>query len=322
MADFAMDYDQLYAMQRGLHLLADRADSGGGDGVYEEVGNATLAENEALFGSYDLAYEFALFYGKSKARIDDGKDKLRQFGDMFSGVADGLFQQDALLASGAASSAGQAMIDRWEGEREAYEEWAENKEAWDSFLEEIGAAEYFAENPDADINEVCAADDAPGWCAEWENAEDPPRPPGEEPPKPPEHPPSHLEFSDGEGGTTDIVLSYDDDYNIMKEETTVTTQDGETLTTTVEYASEPHIVEGDDGTSYDTRDYTVTTTLPDGSTTVEDVVIDDTDGSGTRTVTSTYTEDGEQKTETTEFTRSGPFECWDEAGNDDDGCPA
>jgi hypothetical protein len=316
MPDFAMDYDKLYAMQRGLHLLADRSDSGGGTGVYEEVGNASLSENETLFGSYDVAYQFSLFYGKSKIRIDDGKDKLEQFGDQFKGVADGLFQQDAFLASGAATSAGSAMFDRWNAEREAYEQWTEDKEAWDAYLDEIGAADYFAEHPDADIAEVCAEDGGPEWCDAWRENDDPPIPPGPEPDKPSENPPSHIQFEDDDGGTTDIVLSYDDEYNIMKEEMTVTTGDGESITTVTDYETAPQIVEPEDGRSFDTRDYSVTTSS-EGWEIVEDITVDDSDGSGTRTVTETTTnEDGEQEVTTTEYTRTGPFEEWAEVGGE------
>jgi hypothetical protein len=52
---------------------------------------------------------------------------------------------------------------------------------------------------------------------------------------------------------------------------------------------------------------------------VEDITIDDSDGSGTRTVTETTTnEDGEKETTVTEFTRTGPFEDWDQVGGDDE----
>lgn len=316
MADFAMDYDRLYAMQRGLHTLAERADSGGGTGLYEEVGSASLTENETLFGSRSVAYQFSLFYRKSKLRIDDGKDKLKQFGDTFGSVADGLFQQDAFLASGAAATAGGAMFDRWNGEREVYEEWAQDKAAWETYLQEIGAAEYFEQNPDANIAQVCAGNDGPAWCETWRNDENPPLPPGPDPGKPSDLPPSRMQFTDDNGGSTNVVLSYDDDYNIMKEELTVTTGAGETITTVTAYDGPPQIVDPANGRSYDTRDFTVTTSS-EGWRIVEDVTVND-NGSATRTVTETTTnEDGEQEVTVTEYTRSGPFAAW-EGGEEDE----
>jgi hypothetical protein len=130
--------------------------------------------------------------------------------------------------------------------------WTEDKATWDAYLEEIGAAEYFAENPDADIAEVCAGDDGSEWYEKWREDGDPPIPPGPEPDKPSENPTSHIQFEDDDGGKTDIVLSYDDEYNIMKEEMTVTTGDGENITTITEYDSAPQIVDPEDGRSFDT----------------------------------------------------------------------
>jgi hypothetical protein len=306
-ADFAMDYDKLYAMQRGLHALAEKADTGGGTGVWEEVGSETLSANEELFGVYDVAYQFQIFYGKSKVRIKEGKDKLKQFGDMFGGVADALYEQDAQIATTAATTAANSLFDNWKQEKLAVEAWEERNDEWNAYLKEIGADEYFREHPDADIWEVCSvtAEDSPAFCETWRDdyGEDRPAPPGERPDGPDdEFPPSHIQFGDDDGGTTDVWLYYDEDYNVIEEKATVVTPDGEEFTITTEYDGPPDYSEPDEnGNSYDKRDYTVTTTGPDGTETVEEVKVND-DGSGTTSEsTSTFTnDDDEEETETTE----------------------
>lgn len=319
-----MDYDKLYAMQRGLHALVERADSAGGLGVWEEVGGGTATSNESLFGDYNLSYEFQVFYGLSRTRIDEGKDKLERFGDMFGGVADALLTQDAMIAGNASVMAGQTIFDRWLAEKEAVEDWERRDEAWNSYLEEIGAADYFAEHPDANIWEVCSATDAPDWCQTWRDdyGEDRPSPPGERPEDPPEHPPSRIRIGDEEGGTVEVELTYDEDHNIVGEKTTVDTGDGKSVTTTVEYEGPPDPSDPDNpDESFDRRDYTITTVNPDGSETVAEVVIND-DGSGTQTVTTTSTnDDGEEEVEVTEYTRAGPTGDdaeWVEVDGDDD----
>ncbi|WP_139238433.1 serine/arginine repetitive matrix protein 2 [Streptomyces aidingensis] len=320
MPDFAMDYDALYAMRDGLHGLADRAEDGGATGVFLEIGEQHSNDTLSVFGFRDLAQSFRFFYSRSRSRVEEGKDKLRRFGDMFGGVADGLFQQDAMIASGAAASVGKSYIDEWRAEWAEREAWEARKEEWDGFLAEIGATEYFQEHPDADPSEVCSAGDGrPDWCQAWEDHENKVAPPGAEPPVPDDHPPSRLRYEGEDGSSTEVVLSYDEDYNIMREETTITTAGGETFTSAIAYDGPPevHTVPHSDdpdhpGLSYDSRDYTVTSNGPDGSTAVEKVVIND-DGSGTRSITTTYPDgEGGEKTETTEYTRSGPFADWEE----------
>ncbi len=299
-ADFAMDYDKLYAMQRGLDALAEKADTGGGTGVWEEVGSETATSNESVFGNYGLAYEFQIFYGKSKVRIEDGKDKLKQFGNMFGGVADTLFQQDGQIAAIAAAQAANSLFDNWKAEKLAVEEWEEANDEWNAYLKEIGADEYFREHPDANIGEVCAvgAEDSPDWCQTWrDDYPDRPLPPGERPPEPEdEFPPSHIQYTDDSGTTTDVWLTYDEDYNVIEEKSTVVTADGEEFTITTEYDGPPDYSEPDEnGDSFDKRDYTVTTTAPDGTETVEEVEVKD-DGTGTTSEgTSEFTNDDDKR---------------------------
>ncbi|GAA3859266.1 hypothetical protein GCM10022227_16120 [Streptomyces sedi] len=309
MADLAMDYDKLYAMQRGLHALVERADTAGGIGAWQEIGDGTATSNESIFGNYELSYEFQVFYGLSKTRIDEGKDKLERFGDMFGGVADAMLQQDATLASNALVMAGQTLHDRWLGEKEAVENWEDRNDAWNSYLEEIGASDYFDEHPDADIWEVCSNPEAPEWCQAWKDdyGEDRPAPPGERPPDPEDDQPTHIWLEDEDGSSVKVWLEFDDDHNVIGEKTTVDTGNGQETTTTIEYDGAPDPSEpDDDGNTYDRRDYTITTINPDGSETVSEVTINE-DGSGSQTSTTTSTnDDGEEETEVTEYTRKGP----------------
>ncbi|UED86238.1 serine/arginine repetitive matrix protein 2 [Streptomyces profundus] len=312
MADFAMDYDKLYAMKRGLHDLADRADSAGGADAWQEIGDGTASSNQSIFGNYNLSYQFQVFYGLSKTRINDGKDKLKQFGDMFGGVADVLLEQDAGIAAGAMTMTGYSELDKWLGEREAYSDWEEKKETWDDYAEEIGAGDYFAEHPDADPAEVCSVDDPPGWCEQWQKDLGDGRPPwpGPEPDKPPEHPPNRVQITDEDGSSVDVYLTYDDEYNVTEEKTVIETSDGRTVTTTVEYEGPPDPSgPADDDDTFDRRDYTVTTIGPDGTESVAEYTIED-DGSGTQKVTTTTTDDdGDEEVTVTEYTRdpkSGP----------------
>ncbi|MDT0270065.1 hypothetical protein RM844_27675 [Streptomyces sp. DSM 44915] len=317
MVDYAMDYDKLYAMKRGLHTLADRAETAGGEDAWQEIGDGTATSNESIFGNYNLSYQFQIFYGLSKTRINDGKDKLKQFGDMFGGVADVLLERDASIAAGAVTMTGHSELDEWLGEREAYENWQEKKEAWDEYADRIGAGDYFDENPDADPWVDCypaeGEGEAPGWCEQWqEDLGDRPPFPGPEPDKPAEHPPSRIQITDDDGSTVDVYLSYDEDYNVTEEKTVIETPDGQTVTTTVEYDGPPDPSDPDNpDESFDRRDFTVTTISPDGTESVAEYTIED-DGSGTQTVTTTTTnDDGEEETEVTEYTR-------DKKNGDDD----
>ncbi|MFR9723404.1 serine/arginine repetitive matrix protein 2 [Streptomyces sp. MS19] len=322
MADFAMDYETLYALKKGMHDLADDAASGGDAEKFKEVGERSSSENTDLFGSSYLASQFATFYRYSKMRAEDGADRLREFGNTFEGVADVMYEQDAQIASSATASALAMQLNRWKSDRAAFEEWEADQAAWDAYLEEIGAADYFAEHPDADINEVCQEDGAPDWCETYMNDEDSPAPPGPKPPEPPENPPSHMEFKDENGNEVDVVIGYDEDFNIMKETSTVTLEDGTEYSTETVYDGPPEWVDPPDTDpenptpAYDTRDYTVTSTSPDGTVTVEKFTIAE-DGSGTNDITTTTTdEDGNETVETSQKTRSGPGADW--VGDEDE----
>ncbi|MEU6348467.1 serine/arginine repetitive matrix protein 2 [Streptomyces sp. NPDC047072] len=303
MADFSIDYGALHEVQQKMKDLADDADSGGATGVFKEVGEATSSERRALFGSSDLSYAFNLFYSRSTSRTKQAKDGLTDLADTFSGIADAFFNADAQLASAAGLMSGSIGLDDWKGDKAAYDEWQEDKSAWDAYLREIGAADYFAEHPDADIGQVCNADGAPGWCETWLNDDDSPSDPGPAPEKPSETPPTSYTYED-EQGKVEVTVELDDDYNVMKETSTITTPDGQSYSSVTTYDSAPQIVEPENGDPYDVRDYTMETTYGDGSTTTTKVVIDQ-DGSGTMTITDS---DGN----TTVSTRSGPDEDWSE----------
>ncbi|MFD5318706.1 hypothetical protein [Streptomyces sp. NPDC127098] len=281
MPDFLMDYEELYAMQRGMHSLADQAGDGGGSGKFAEMGNRSASENTAVFGSSYLATQFGVFFRMSKSRTEKATEKLRQFGDTFEGVATALFQQDSEIAAGAAAASARSEFNRWLDEKERHDNWVEANETWNEYLESIGAADYFDEHPDAVMGEVCAADDRPSFCDQWEQDLDdgkaPQQPSPEEPPVPGEKPPSIMEFTNADGSTTEVTLEYDDEtYEITSETSVTTLPDGETFTQTTEF-------------TYD----------DDGNVTSESVTVNLPDDSETKTVTDyTYDENGEVVTET------------------------
>jgi hypothetical protein len=339
MPDFAMDYEELYAMQRGMHTLADQAGDGGGSGKFAELGNRSASENTAIFGSSDLAIAFGVFFRMSKSRTEKATEKLRQFGDTFEGVAQALFQQDAQIASGAVAAAARAEFNRWRAAVERHENWEQATATWNDYLESIGADGYFRDHPGAQMGEVCAQDDRPGFCDRWEqdlDAGTAPQQPGPEPPVPSENPPSRMRFTGPDGSTTEIALSYNEDHQVVSESTTTTLPDGETFTQVTDYTYGDNgdvvtetvkvkLPDGGEMTSvttyegtrnealnFDDRDYTTTTTGPDGSTTVEKVTIND-DGSGTKVTTVTEVgEDGNEEVTTTTQTRTGPRAPWED----------
>ncbi|MDH6554028.1 hypothetical protein M2160_008125 [Streptomyces sp. SAI-117] len=309
MPDFSIDYGALHNVQAQMRDLADAADSGGATGVFKEVGEATGSERKALFGSSDLSYAFNLFYTRSSSRTQQAKDGLTELADTFSGVADAFFNADAQLSSAAGLMSGSIGLDEWKNDKEAYESWQNDKAAWDAYLQDIGASDYFAEHPDADIGTVCNADDAPGWCETWINDDDAPTDPGAPPDKPADDPPTSYTYED-EQGKVDVTVELDDDYNVMKETSTITTPDGQSYTSVTTYDSAPQVIQPANGDSFDVRDYTMETTYADGSKTTTQVVIDE-DGSGTMTTTDA---DGN----TTVSTRPGPYDDWSEPEEDEE----
>ncbi|TDC68807.1 hypothetical protein [Streptomyces hainanensis] len=275
MPDFLMDYEELYAMQRGMHSLADQAGDGGGSGKFAELGNRTASENTAVFGSSYLSSQFSVFFRMSKQRTEKATEKLRQFGDTFEGVAQALFQQDSEIAAGAAAASAKSEFNRWLDEKERHENWVEATEEWNEYLESIGASDYFEEHPDAVMGEVCAEDDRPDFCEQWENDLDenkaPQQPSPDEPPVPDENPPSRMKFTNADGSTTEVTLSYNEDFEITSETSTTTLPDGEEITQTTDY-------------TYD----------DDGNVSQETVTVELPDESETKTVTDyTYDADGE-----------------------------
>lgn len=308
MADFSIDYSALHTVSDKMHTLADTASSGGGTGVFKEMGEAGSSANRDTFGSANLSRAFDVFYRYSSSRTQDAEEGLNELADTFESVADTFFDADAELASSAGLMGTSMGLDEWKDQKETYEQWESDKATWDAYLEEIGASEYFEEHPDAEIGEVCSADGAPDWCDTWLEDDDAPDDPGEAPEKPSDEPPTTYSYED-ESGKVDVTLELDEDYNVMKETSTITTASGQSYTSVTEYQTAPQEITLENGETFDARDYTMTTTYADGSESVTTVVINE-DGSGTMT-----TDDGE---ETTAYTRSAPDADWVETEGDDE----
>jgi hypothetical protein len=303
-ADFSIDYSALHTVQKKMHDLADQADSGGATGAFKEVGEDTSSERRAVFGDSGLSSAFNLFYRRSSSRTKQAKDGLGQLADVFSSVANTFFDADAQLSSAAGLMGSSIGLDEWKNDTAAYEAWQEDKTAWDAYLDKIGAGEYFDQHPDADIGEVCRADGAPSWCETWQNDEDAPDPPGPAPEKPSADPPTEYTYED-EHGTVEVKVELNDQHDVMKETSTITTPDGQSYTSVTTYDSAPKIIDPEgNGTkdAFDARDYTMVTTYADGSKTTSVFAISD-DGSGTMTST-------DQDGKVTVSTRSGPDAEW------------
>lgn len=308
-SDFAIDYGMLHEVQSKLRDMASQAGAGAGEGSYQSLGDAKSSERRRILGNANLSAEFNYFYSFSKRRQGKAKDGLNELADLFKSVSDVFFDADSQI-SGSAGVMGKSIgLEDWKNKKEAYDDWVQDKKEWDDFLKSIGASDYFEKNPDASIRMVCTADDAPGWCQGWLNADDPPLKPGDAPPKPPDTPPTHY-HSETTTGSVDVDLVLDKDNNVITETSTVKTN-GQTFTTSTTYEQgAPKMVDPPgDGKPYDTRDYTVTTTGGDGKTSTSTVVIND-DGSGTMKVV--------QDDETTQYTRSGPTAEWEEVVEEED----
>ncbi|CAL9427683.1 hypothetical protein [Streptomyces sp. enrichment culture] len=341
---FAVSYETLYELKRQMHRLADDAESGGGGGVFEELGKQSSSDNKEVFGSQYVASKFGLFYRLSAKRVKDGADGLRRFGNTFEGFAHVAFEQDGVIASSATTSATSMQLNRWKSEKAAHDEWEQKNDAWNAYVEKIGAADYLREHPDTDIDTACQAEGPgrPAWCDTYRQdmsddiyevdgiSDRVPPQPGKEPDEPADEPPHSATIKDGRGNVISTNVTYDDDYNVTTEESVVRLENGEEYTTRTEYHGEPTLVRPDSpepkydaendrwtwdtNPAYSTQDYTSTSTSPDGSVTVEEVRIDDsgseTPGSGKRTVTTTTEEDGEETVTVTEYTRDGPYGEW------------
>ncbi|RSS78173.1 serine/arginine repetitive matrix protein 2 [Streptomyces sp. WAC06614] len=312
--DFAIDYGLLSKVQAKLRELADQAGTGEGTGAYHDASELSGEAGRRLWGSYDVAAEFRYFFDTAKGRQKDGKEGLVKMADLFKGVSEAWFEADSQIAGSAGLLAKSLGLEEWKGQKEAYDAWLAKKKAWDAFLQQIGAADYFRDHPGESIRMVCSAEDAPGFCKAWREFPHPPEQPGDAPPKPSDTPPTSF-HQENETGSIDVKLELDKDNNIIKEITTVTTN-GQTYTTTTAYDGPPHMVTPPGGGKpFDARDYTVTTTGADGTTSVSKVVIND-DGSGTMSVT--------EGDEVKNYTRSGlgaEWELIDENPGDDEDSP-
>jgi hypothetical protein len=300
MPDFSIDYSVLHDVETRMHKLAEEAGSGGAGGVFRELGEGDSGDRRAVLGNAGLSTAFATFYRMSARRTGEAEDGLKELASVFKSVADTFFDADSQLASGAGVMGASIGLDQWRDQDAAYDAWAADRAEWDAYLEKIGAADYFEANPDASIGEVCSADDAPGWCQTWMDDNDAPSDPGEAPPKPSEEPPTSYTYED-ENGTIDVQLELNENHEVMKETSTITTTNGQSYTSVTEYDSPPRIV-GIGEEEYDVRDYTMTTTFADGTVSTTTVVIND-DGSGTMTEVN-----GE---ETRVSHRSGPEADWE-----------
>lgn len=304
MADFSIDYSALHRAQEQMKSLANTAESGGATGEFKTVGESTPSERRAVFGSTELGTAFNRFYENSAKRAKEAKDGLNELAEIFASVSNVFFEADAQLAGGSGVTSQALGISNWRNSKAQWDAWDSATEEWNDYLEEIGAKEYFDANPDADIGQVCRADSPPEFCETWREDTDAPSPPGDKPDgeRPSDEPPTEFTFED-ENGVTNVKVELDDDYNIMKETTEVTTTDGQSFTSETVYETSPQYVTKD-GVTFDARDFTTTTTYADGTTITSEVTIEE-DGSGVMTST-----DGDG--EVTRYTRSGPGDEWEE----------
>lgn len=308
MPDFSIDYSTLYNVQAQMKKLAEQAASGGATGAFKELGDANSGERTAALGTSGLSYEFNLFYHHSKSRTESAKEGLEKLSESFKAVSDIFFDADANISSAAGLMGNSVGLSDWKSDKAAYDNWVADKAEWDAYLESIGATEWFAEHPDeTSIRAVCHADDAPPWCANWNEDKPFPMHPGDAPEKP-GPPPTSYHYED-ENGTIDVKIELDKDDNVVKETSTITNPEGQTFTTETVYNGPPQMIDPPgDAEPYDVRDYTITTTSADGTKSTATVTINE-DGSGTM-----VTVDGEEKVTST---RSGPDAEWVETGRED-----
>ncbi|MFI7101346.1 serine/arginine repetitive matrix protein 2 [Streptomyces sp. NPDC050161] len=313
MPDFSIDYELLNQVQTRMRELADTADSGGAKGALKELSSST-DDAKSVMGFSDLGTAMWGFSQRSSSRAKDAKDGLNKLADIFKSVSDNYFQVDAGMADSAGVMGTSLGLDEWKNNKAKWDAWDQDTKDWNAYLDKIGASGYFKEHPDADINDVCSADGAPGWCETYNNAKDVPSPPGPHPEgeRPGDTPPTEKTIT-SDSGSTHVKVTLDDDNNVMTEESTVTIGKGadeQKYTSKTTYDTAPRPITPEGGKTFDARDYTTVTTGPDGSKTTSRYVIED-DGTGTQTVTDS---DGKE----TKYTRSGPDKPWDKEGGDDD----
>ncbi|MFC9064711.1 MULTISPECIES: hypothetical protein [Streptomyces] len=303
MADFSIDYSQLHTVQEKMRSLAEQAGSGGGDGKFKEVGEGSLGDATTVFGNRQLAAAFQTFYSRSRSRTKQAKDGLTELADTFKGVSDYWFDTDANMAASGGVDAQRGEFNEWVSTKEAHDQWVADKEAWDNMLEDIGATEYFQENPDESIRQVCSGSDAPDFCEAWRELEaegNHALKPGDEPPKPKgDKPPTEYTYTDDEG-TVKVTLEYDDDYNVTKQTSEISNPNGLSYTSEQEFDGPAREVTVD-GDKRTIQDYTMTTTYGDGTESVA-VVRWNEDGTGTMEVTADdevtkYTHNGKKDAE-------------------------
>lgn len=313
MPDFSIDYSTLYDVQAQMKKLAEQAADGGATGAFKELGDANSGERKAALGTSGLSYEFNLFYHHSKSRTESAKEGLEKLSESFKAVSDIFFDADSNIASAAGLMGNSVGLSDWKSDKAAYDKYLADKAAWDAYLAGIGATEWFGEHPDeTSIRAVCHADDAPPWCANWNEDKPFPMHPGkpEDAPKDPGAPPTSWHHED-ENGTIDVKIELDKDNNVVKETSTITNPQGQSFTSETVYDGPPQMIDppGDDTDPFDVRDYTITTTSSDGTKSTATVTINE-DGSGTM-----VTVDGEEKVTST---RSGPPPAeWVETGRED-----
>ncbi|WP_439678939.1 serine/arginine repetitive matrix protein 2 [Embleya sp. MST-111070] len=308
MADFAIDYTNLHEINTKLRELAKQADSGTG-GAFRELGEAGAAERRAALGTSGLSTSFNSFYHHSKSRTAKAKEGLNKLADSFKAVSDLFFDQDSRISGSAGLITTGLGIDQWRNAKAAHDKWLADKTKWDDYLASIGATEYFRDHPNETIRHACHDPEAPAWCAAWiaKGEDSAPPKPGDEPPKPSDKPPTSHHYED-EHGKIDVSVELDKDNNIVKETSKITNPQGQTYETTTTYKGPPEWVDdvpgaGKDGKPgrIDVRDYSITTTLSDGTKSTSDFTINK-DGSGTMISHSGKT--------TEHYIRDGPKSEW------------
>lgn len=256
--DFAIDYSVLHEARKDLHDLADRIGPTLKNSDFATLGKGDFGDAESIFGDQTLTNAFRSLYRLSQSPMDNAVDRLKRLGDLFGSVSDAYFDADAQISDGLGVMGANMGLD----------DWRNKKDAWDYRNDHIDKCV-----PDKDGN-------MPSFCS----ATDPGPPPLDQ-------------TIDTPNGKVHTHLTLDDQGNVVKEETTVTSGD-QTYTSVTTYT--------DGGRSYHTE-----TTYADGGKVVADTHITEDDGGGTMTVVD---QDGKK----TDYTRDSRADQWKKVGGDAD----
>lgn len=247
MVDFAIDYDVLHKSRKQLHALAERTGPKLRENAFDGLGDYG-ASNDEVFGDPSLSSAFSTLYYRTKGPLEKAEKDLKRLGDIFGSVAEAFFNMDAQIADGVGFRGSDVGYGDWKSKHDAWlkhDDWQKQKDLWDQFQR----------NKDS-----CTPGDpnGPAYC----HAIDP----GPEPTDPGAPPTSHT-ITTKDGSTVKTELTLDDDKNVKKETTTITTSGGQKYQTVTTFDN----AKGDS--------YTTVTTYADGSKATAEVHIER-DGDG------------------------------------------